>query len=264
VLDVNDATAQDRPGLKPEFRKGEIRFSDLSFSYDDEKPVLKGISFTIIPGLWGAMVGPSGIGKTTIINLLLRLYNPKRGSITIDGYDIRDIEPVALKSQIGFAPQEPFLWNDTVMNNIRYGRANATDEDVFWAARLAEADEFVRQLPEKYQTVIGENACKISEGQKQRIAIARALVKKPKILVFDEAFASVDQDLEEAILENIGKEFHGTTLIVVTHRVSTLKRMHVTYHLESPTRLSVATNEKTVSEDWEYGKPTEMSPPQPP
>lgn len=264
VLDVNPAMSQDRPCLKPEFTRGELRFSDVHFSYDDEKPVLKGMSFTITPGSWSAMVGPSGVGKTTMINLLLQLYDVRDGSIAIDGHNIKDIEPETLKKQIGFVPQEPFLWNDTVRNNIRYGKEDATDEEIYQAARLAHADEFIRELPEEYETRIGENACKISEGQKQRIAIARALVKKPRILILDEAFASVNRELEEAILTDIEKKFQGTTFIVVTHRQSTLKRMHVIYHLESPSTLSVTTNEKTASEGREYGEPTEMSPPQPP
>jgi len=258
MLDAKLGAAGDKPSLKPEFTRHEIKFTDVHFSYDQKKPVLEKISFTLQPGSWGALVGPSGVGKTTVINLLLRLYDVKEGSITVDGHDIRDIEPEALKEGIGFVPQEPFLWNDTVRNNIRYSKEDATDREIFWAARMAHADEFVKRLPEKYETVIGENACKISEGQKQRIAIARALLKKPRILIFDEAFASVDQELEEAILTDIDRECPEATLLVVTHRSTTLKRMDVIYHLESPARINILHNEQARSRSRAGDEPCEL------
>jgi len=244
VLDINPATNGDKPLVEPDVKAGEIRFRNVCFSYDDGKPVLEGISFSVKPRSRVGIVGISGVGKTTIINLLLGLYDVQKGSITIDGHDIKDIEPGALKSQIGFAPQEPLLWNDTVMNNIRYGSEEASDEEVYWAARVAEADRFIRALPQKYQTVIGENACKLSEGQKQRISIARALLKRPKILIFDEAMGSLDTEGEDAILTNIERALQDTTLIVVTHRHSSLKRMDAVYDLESPDRISIRSQEK--------------------
>jgi ABC-type multidrug transport system fused ATPase/permease subunit len=251
LLDSTSPSRGRHPLLTPEFASGRIDFKGVSFSYDDQRPVIDGISFTIEPGSWGALVGPSGVGKTTILNLLLRLYDAKDGVITLDGYDVTGVGPEAVRKLMGFAPQDPFLWNDTVRNNIRYGKEDATDEEIDWAARMACADEFIRNLPEGYETVVGENAGKISEGQKQRIAIARALVRKPRILIFDEAFASIDQELEKAILSHIERELSGTTVLVVTHRFSTLTQMEVIYHFESPSRLTVI---KTERADYDNAK----------
>lgn len=267
VLDAPSAVVEDRPPLTPEFKTGEIRFDDLHFAYDDEKPVLEGLSFVVKSGSRIAIVGPSGVGKTTIANLLVRLYDANGGSITIDGYDIKEIEPVALKNQIGFAPQEPFLWNDTVMNNIRYGKEDATDEEVYKAARLAYADGFIDGLPEKYETVIGENACTISEGQKQRISIARALIKKPKILIFDEAMASLNLEIEDAILTNIERELKGVTFIFVTHRLSSLDRMDAVYELKSSSKICMTGHKrpsdgKVLEDDLRRDEGVKIPPPE--
>jgi len=249
VFDVTEPVVRNDSPPEDHVEAGEIRFKDVYFSYSDGRPVLEGIGFTIEPRSRVAIVGHSGVGKTTIINLLLRVDDVQAGTISIDGHNISDMEPSILKRQIGLAPQEPLLWNETVMNNIRYGREDATDEDVYWAARLAQADEFILELPQKYRTVIGENACKISEGQKQRISIARALIKKPRILILDEAMASLDTELEDAILADIERELKDATLIVVTHRRSTLARMDAIYHLECSRNISATDRRNHIPED---------------
>ena len=172
-----------------------------------------------------AFVGLSGCGKTTILSLILRLYQWPKGAIYIDGIDSRGIKLDSLKSRIGVALQEPFLWNDTIANNILYGAESAADRDVKKAAELAGAHDFITEFPAGYNSVICEMACKISEGQKQRIALARALIKKPKILILDEAMSSVDSETEEVVTSNIRREFADSTVITVSHRASTVEKM---------------------------------------
>ncbi|MCK4809516.1 MAG: ABC transporter ATP-binding protein [Candidatus Omnitrophica bacterium] len=204
------------------FKKGGIVFRDVSFGYKQGEPVLSAIDFNIDGGSHIALAGPSGCGKTTILNLLLRLYDPWSGDIIIDGCNIKEIKFSSLRGQIGIALQEPFLWNDTIENNIRYGKADAGIEEITEIAKICTIDKFVNDLPNRYNTLIGENACKISEGQKQKITIARALLRKPKILILDEAMSSMDSSSEEEILVNTKLYNKRMTLIVVSHRLSTV------------------------------------------
>ncbi len=216
------------------FIKGDIEFKNVSFAYKADKPVLKDLTFNIKGGSRVGLTGPSGCGKTTIVNLMLRVFRPDSGKILIDGLNIADMNPKSFYGQIGVVLQEPYLWNDTILNNIRYAERGANLSEVREAARVAFIDGFVERLPQKYDTVIGENACKVSEGQKQRIAIARALIKKPKILILDEALSSVETELEEKIIGGIKDYSKDTTLIVITHRPSTLKLLDLTYHMTGP------------------------------
>ena len=187
----------DAPPMPP--IEGRVEFVDVTAEYKQDQPVLRGINFTAEPGQTIAIVGPTGAGKTTIINLLPRFYDATGGAVRIDGIDVRDVQAASLRRQIGIVLQEPFLFSDTVMNNIRYGRLDATDDEVIAAAKLAAAHEFIERLPQGYQTVLGERGGGLSQGQRQLIAIARAAIANPRILILDEATSSVDTRTERLI-----------------------------------------------------------------
>ncbi|MBU0634323.1 MAG: ABC transporter ATP-binding protein/permease [Candidatus Omnitrophica bacterium] len=231
ILDERTTLIEAENAKKVVFKQGEVVFKNVGFGYREGEYILKNISFDIKGGRHIAVAGPSGCGKSTLLNLILRLYDPLNGGIFIDGENIKELSFKSLRGQIGMALQDPFLFNDTIKSNIAYGIEGASDKEILEAARLCGIDAFVEGLALKYETVIGENACKISEGQKQRIAIARALIKKPKILIMDEAMSSLDSEREEEILSKI-KQIQGiSTLIVVSHRLSTLMAMDRVYYL---------------------------------
>ena len=198
------------------------------------------------------MVGPSGCGKTTISNLILRLYNPSDGQILIDACEVSNVEAKSFFAQIAAVLQEPYLWNDTVENNIRYGKEDSDIKEIKDAARVACIDDFINGLPRQYNTIIGENACKISEGQKQRIAIARAVIKGPKILILDEALSSVDAQIEGKIIDNIRAFLPQSTLVVISHRLSTIKKMDLVYFLIGAKKIEVGTSEALLNMDIGY------------
>ena len=231
------------------FKKGEIVFRNVSFGYKQGEPVLAGINFNIDGGSHIALIGPSGCGKTTILNLLLRLYDPWTGDIMIDGCNIKGLKFSSLRGQIGMALQEPFLWNDTIENNIRYGKPDAGKEEIIEVAKICGVDDFVSELPNEYKTIIGENACKISEGQKQRIAIARALLKKPKILILDEAFASMDSQSEDKIILRIRQLSEIPTVIVVSHRLSTVMACDLAYFFKKPDKIVINKPQQLLEKD---------------
>ncbi|MCJ7580791.1 MAG: ABC transporter ATP-binding protein/permease [Candidatus Aminicenantes bacterium] len=210
----------------------QIEFKRISFGYKPGEYILKNIDFKIDNGFI-ALTGPSGCGKTTLINLILKLHEPWEGTILFDGYDSAGLDYSLLRKQIGVALQDPFLWNDTIENNIRYGRENASHEEIIESARVACVNKFVQSFPQGYATIIGENACKLSEGQKQKIAIARAWIKKPKILILDEAMSAMDSASEERILLNMKKNQSSADVawIVVSHRLSTVKNADLVYFL---------------------------------
>ena len=202
--------------------KGMIRFDNVSFRYQSERPILHSVSFEVPAGHKVAVVGHSGAGKSTLSRLLFRFYDVNDGRITIDDQDIRSVNQKSLRSVIGTVPQDTVLFNDTIYYNIAYGRPNATEDDIFTAARLANIHDFIQGLPAGYQTVVGERGLKLSGGEKQRIAIARAVLKQPKILIFDEATSSLDSRTEQAILEALGKLAANHTTLVIAHRLSTI------------------------------------------
>jgi ATP-binding cassette subfamily B protein len=181
------------------------------------------VSFTAEPGQMVAIVGPTGAGKTTIINLLPRFYDVSGGAVTIDGVDVRDVTRASLRSQIGIVLQDSFLFSDTVINNIRYGRLDASDDEVIAAARLASADTFIERLPQGYQTVLGERGGGLSQGQRQLISIARAALANPRILILDEATSSVDTRTERLIQRAFDQLLEGRTSFVIAHRLSTIR-----------------------------------------
>ena len=203
---------------------GEVVFDDVCFAYEPGVPVLKHVNLRAEPGQTIALVGPTGAGKTTIVNLLTRFYDIDSGRITIDGIDIRQIRIADLRKQLGIVLQDTFLFGTTVMENIRYGRLDATDDEVIAAAQLANADEFIRHLPEGYQTVLSENGSNLSQGQRQLLAISRAVLADPGILVLDEATSSVDTRTERHIQEAMLRLMEGRTSFVIAHRLSTVRQ----------------------------------------
>jgi ATP-binding cassette subfamily B protein len=202
--------------------QGRIDFDGVSFGYGPERPILKGVSFTIPPGQKVAVVGASGAGKSTLVKLLFRFYDPGEGKILIDGQDIGNVTQHSLRNMIGIVPQDTVLFNDSIFENVRYGKPEANDEDVEEAISLAHLDDFIAQLPEGRDTVVGERGLKLSGGEKQRVAIARTLLKRPPILVFDEATSSLDSKSEQAILTALEEISEDHSSLVIAHRLSTI------------------------------------------
>lgn len=201
---------------------GHIRFNNVSFSYNKNRQIINDVTIDVPAGKKIAIVGPSGAGKSTISRLLFRFYDVDQGSIEIDGQDIRDITQQSLRQSIGVVPQDTVLFNDTILYNIAYGNPDASEEEIQSAARMAHLDNFIEQLPDGYDTRVGERGLKISGGEKQRIAIARMLLKKPAIMVFDEATSSLDSTAEQAILKALGEIAVNTTTLAIAHRLSTI------------------------------------------
>jgi len=202
--------------------KGRIVFDDVSFSYKGDRQILDRISFTIEPGQKVAVVGESGVGKSSLMKLLFRFYDIDQGSITIDGQDIRDVTQHSLRESIGVVPQDTVLFNTSIFENILYGRTDASKEEVMEAIRLAHLENFIKELPKGIETVVGERGLKLSGGEKQRVAIARTILKHPPILVFDEATSSLDSHSEQAILEALKELEKDYTSVVIAHRLSTI------------------------------------------
>jgi ATP-binding cassette, subfamily B, heavy metal transporter len=222
VLERNPEV-KDVPGAKPlVVTAGRVRFEDVRFSYDAERPILKGLSFDVPAGKTVAIVGPSGAGKSTISRLLFRLYDISDGRITIDGQDIRNVTQASLRAAIGMVPQDTVLFNDTIRYNIRYGRWDASDAEVEQAAQLAQIDGFIRLAPKGYETQVGERGLKLSGGEKQRVAIARTVLKAPPILVLDEATSALDSHTEHEIQEALDRVSRNRTSLVIAHRLSTI------------------------------------------
>jgi ABC-type transport system involved in Fe-S cluster assembly fused permease/ATPase subunit len=214
---------KDVPGAKPLIvTSGSVRFEDVRFSYDPERPILMGLSFEVPAGKTVAIVGPSGAGKSTISRLLFRLYDISGGRILIDGQDIRNVTQSSLRASIGMVPQDTVLFNDTIRYNIRYGRWDASDAEVEQAAQLAQIDDFIRMSPKGYETQVGERGLKLSGGEKQRVAIARTILKGPPILVLDEATSALDSHTEQEIQDALERVSRNRTSLVIAHRLSTI------------------------------------------
>jgi ATP-binding cassette subfamily B protein len=234
--------------------KGAIEFDRVNFRYNDgaSENLFSDFNLTIPSGKKIGLVGRSGSGKTTITRLLLRFVNIDSGAITIDGQDISKVSQNELRNAIAYVPQEPFLFHRTIMENIRYGRLDATDEEVFSAAEKAHVTSFVQQLPEGYNTMIGEHGIKLSGGQRQRIAIARAIIKNAPILVLDEATSALDSESEKYIQAALWDLMKGKTTIVVAHRLSTIQRMDKIIVLDNGEILEQGTHKKLVASGGAY------------
>ncbi|WP_374652230.1 ABC transporter ATP-binding protein/permease [Dongia sp.] len=218
-----DIEIADRPGAKPlSITAGEIRFDNVEFGYDSRRPILKGVSFTVPAGHKLAIVGPSGAGKSTLSRLLFRFYDVNAGRILIDGQDIREVTQQSLRAAIGIVPQDTVLFNDTVAYNIAYGKPGSSQQQIEQAADLAHIHDFVVKLPDGYRTMVGERGLKLSGGEKQRVAIARTILKDPPILLFDEATSALDSHTEREIQDNLAEVARDHTTLVIAHRLSTV------------------------------------------
>jgi len=223
----------DRPGAKelPPIR-GHVTFDNVNFSYEPGNPILKKVNFTITPGMSVAIVGPTGAGKTTIVNLLSRFYNADDGKILIDGIDIQELQIKSIRAQVGVMLQDSFLFSGTIMENIRYGRLDATDEECIAAAKSVQADEFIRAFPDGYNTVLSANGGGLSQGQRQLISFARVLLSDPRILILDEATSSVDTHTEKQLQAGLNELLKGRTSFIIAHRLSTIRNSDVIFFVD--------------------------------
>lgn len=228
-----DEDITDRPNAKelPPIR-GHVQFDKVNFSYEKGNPILKDINFTITPGMSVAIVGPTGAGKTTIINLLSRFYNPDNGKILIDGLDIMDLQIKSIRKQVGVMLQDSFLFSGTIMDNIRYGRLDATDEECIEAAKTVMAHEFISSFPEGYDKILTSNGGGLSQGQKQLISFARVLLSDPRILILDEATSSVDTHTEKALQQGLNHLLKGRTSFIIAHRLSTIRNADIIFFVD--------------------------------
>ncbi len=222
LLDVKAEVVDKETAVPLAVREGTVTFDNVHFAYDANRPILKGVSFEVPAGKTVAIVGPSGAGKSTISRLLFRFYDVQSGSIRIDGQDVRDVTQESLREAIGMVPQDTVLFNDTIMYNIRYGRTSASDEDVARAADLAQIGDFIERLPDGFRTMVGERGLKLSGGEKQRVAIARTILKAPPILMLDEATSALDTQTEQEIQAALDIVSQGRTTLVIAHRLSTV------------------------------------------
>jgi ATP-binding cassette subfamily B protein len=252
LLDTPLAIHSGKISLPSSSIRGKIMLNNVTFAYPNRQPVIKNLSLTIPPGKTIAIVGSTGSGKSTLVKLLLRLYEIKEGQITLDNIDIQEIILSDLRRGIGLVSQDVFLFHGTVRENIAYGSPNASFEEIMTAAKLAEAQDFIRQLPQGYETLVGERGQKLSGGQRQRLAIARAILKNPPILILDEATSAVDNETEAAIVRSLEKITLNRTTIAIAHRLSTIRHADRIYVMESGQIVEQGTHEFLLEKQGIY------------
>jgi subfamily B ATP-binding cassette protein MsbA len=258
VLDTEPKIKDNPQAIRINSLKDEVTFQNISFSYDGDKQVLSNISFKVEAGEIVALVGPSGAGKSTLMDLLPRFYDPSTGEIKIDGIDLKKIDLESLRNLMGIVTQETILFNDTVWSNIAYGHDHASKEEVESAAKAANAHQFIMNMPQEYQTIIGDRGVKISGGERQRLAIARALFKNPPILIFDEATSSLDTESEALVQEAIDRLMKGRTVFVIAHRLSTIQNADKIVVLDDGKIVQVGNHNSLMQQEGLYKRLYEM------
>jgi ABC-type multidrug transport system fused ATPase/permease subunit len=252
ILDA-DAITPERPGARePLSLKGEIVFDKVAFAYNSDSPVLREVTFHIQPGQMVGVVGPTGGGKSTIVSLIPRFYDPTAGSIQIDGVDIRDYKLQGLRNNIGYVLQETVLFQGTVRENIAYGRAGATEEEIMHAAKLADVDEFVSRMPHGYDSIVGERGDTLSGGQRQRIGIARAIIRNNPILILDEPTAALDTESESMVVQALERLMKGRTVITIAHRLSTIRNSDLIIVLKDGVVVEQGTHDQLMKLNGAY------------
>lgn len=252
IMDLTDTIPQKPDAITLPSVEGNVEFRHVSFAYNKGETILHDVSFSAKPGQAIALVGPSGAGKSTVASLLPRFYDVTEGAIFVDGHDVRDVTLASLREQVGIVPQETNLFNDTVYNNILYGRLDATRDEVIAAAKAANADEFIQQLPKGYDTQLGDRGVNISGGQRQRISIARAILKNPRILILDEATSALDTESERIVQEALDRLMVGRTSFVIAHRLSTIQNAAKVIVLDKGSIVEEGTHQQLMAKHGLY------------
>lgn len=247
IVDAANATTLPRV-------EGRITFKDVTFSYDARQEVLHQINLDVAPGEILALVGPSGAGKSTIFNLIPRFYDPTAGAVSVDGMDLRAVTQASLRQQIGIVPQETLLFGGMIRENIRYGRLDASEGEIIEAAKAANAHDFIMELPDRYETIVGERGIRLSGGQRQRVAIARAILKDPRILLLDEATSSLDSESEHLVQEALARLMQNRTTVIIAHRLSTIKVAHRIAVLDRGSLIELGSHDELMAQGGLYAK----------
>jgi ATP-binding cassette subfamily B protein len=232
--------------------KGEVEFRDVVFGYEPDIKILNGVSFKVKPGQSIALVGPTGAGKSTIVNLISRFYDIDSGSVSIDGYEVSDVTISSLRGQMGIMLQDPFIFSGTIEDNIRYGKLDATDEEIIAAAKAVCAHDFISEMPNGYKTVVKERGSGLSQGQKQLISLARTLISNPRILVLDEATSSVDARTEQVLQQAVDSLMEGRTSFIVAHRLSTIQKCDKIMFIADGAIAESGTHEELLAKKGRY------------
>ena len=255
ILDIRPTVAE-KPGARELPRiVGRVELRNVTFRYDGQKePALSHINFSASPGEIVALVGPSGAGKSTLTNLLIRFYDPQEGAILLDGLDIRDVQIHSLRQQIGIVPQDTHLFSGTVAQNVAYGKGDASAAEIEAAARTANAHQFIQNLPNGYDTLVGERGIRLSGGERQRVAIARAILRDPRILILDEATSHLDAESEKLVQEAMNHLMNGRTTFIIAHRLSTVQRAHRVLVLDHGELVEIGTHKQLLARNGLFRK----------